>query len=510
MKLRKIFVVFFALIVICAGLWFWGTRNPEGVSVLELGTAAGQSYAYGYPLVLMDVTREAMFEAQEQENRKKGLPPGQAANQLTHVRTLPNANFRAVVRPNLDTLNSKAWLDLSRGPFVLEVPDMGERYYLLPFMDAWTNVFADPGKRTTGPGPARYLIAGPDWERDGDAYGEMPVYRSPTNMVWFIGRIQTDGVADYANIHAFQDGITLTPLQEYESGASTGSESDMHVSIAETADVAVRPSHEVAAMGSREFFERLALLMTANPPAPEDGPVLEQLRLVGVAPGEPQDLQEFGFIARMAVNQGVKMARDMLDEAISEGGEATREGWGASVEDTFSVMGSLGQIKTREGWSIAVEDIGSYGVNYAFRAGVALIGLGANLPEDSVYYNAAIDVGGNPLNGDQSYIIHFDADRLPPVKAFWSVTLYDAEGFLVDNPISRYALTDRDPLQFNEDGSLTFYIQAENPGGELESNWLPAPPSETFNLTARLYWPHEEVLSGEWFMPGVRLNQLQQ
>ncbi len=152
---------------------------------------------------------------------------------------------------------------------------------------------------------------------------------------------------------------------------------------------------------------------------------------------------------------------------------------------------------------MAVEDMGLYGTNYAFRTGVALIGLGANLPEDAVYANAAVDKDGRPLDSAGRYILHFEADRLPPARAFWSVTLYDAERFLIHNPINRYALSDRDPLIYNADGSLTLYIQTESPGEEKESNWLPAPAAGPFTLTARLYWPEEAVLNGDWTVPGV-------
>ncbi len=489
-KLWTIILIILLLGASGAGVWVWGTKSPGGASLMELGTAAGQSYVYGYPLVLMDVTREGMLDAYARQTGQE------ANNRFIHVRDFPDADFRAVVRPNLDTLYSSAWLDLSGGPLVMEIPDMGERYYLFPIMDAWTNVVATPGTRTTGPGPGVYLITGPDFS--GEAPEGMPVIISPTNMAWILGRIQTDGEADCINVHALQNKITLTRLRDYEEAAPGPA-----ASVEETSNPDLRPSHQVAEMDPFDFFERMVYLMADNRPAPEDRAILEQLRLLGLNPGEPFNLKAFGFIARLALKQGVQTAREMLDEAISGGGAATREGWGSPVEDSYSAMGSLGQIKTSEGWSTALEDIGFYGANYAFRAGVALIGLGANLPEDSVYANAAVDISGQPFDSAGQYILHFEADRLPPARAFWSVTLYDAEGFLIHNPINRYALTDRDPLVYNADGSLTLYIQAAGPGGERENNWLPAPASGPFNLTARLYWPYEEVLTGTWTVPGV-------
>ncbi len=488
--MRKLILILAALLIVGGVVWFWGTNNPKDASVMEIGIAAGVSYTYGYPLVLMDESKDTMLGA---FNKDREL----ITNRFIHKRSFPDEDFRAVVRPSPDLIYSNAWLDLSDDPQVVIVPDMGERYYNLSIMDAWTNVFAAPGQRTTGTGPDRFLVVGPRW--DGEKPDGMEVFSSPTDMAWILGRFQADDEKDLKEVHDLQDSLHLVPLQDYVSG-----DYDLPEPLEEEEeDTIKRPSHEVAEMEPTNYFNRLSRLMVDNPPADEDGPALEQLELLGLEPGEPLNQNDFGFIARIAINQGVKMARDRLKEAIAPGGPATQEGWGDELEEELPAVGSLGQVQSRNGWSVALEDIGSYGTNYAFRAGVALIGLGANLPEDAIYYNAAVDKDGNFLDANREYTIHFEADELPPADAFWSVAIYNEEGFLVANPLNRFHLSDRDPLVYNEDGSLTLYIQSENPGGEKEKNWLPAPETDHFTLTARLYSPREEALRGYWFMPPV-------
>ncbi len=154
------------------------------------------------------------------------------------------------------------------------------------------------------------------------------------------------------------------------------------------------------------------------------------------------------------------------------------------------------------GWIVA-EALGRYNTNYLARAGIAYYGIGANIPEDSMYPTAFTDSEGKLLNGSNGYILHFDRLQIPPVKGFWSVTLYGKDGYFVANPLDRYALGDRSNLKFNRNGSLDIYIQHDSPGIEHESNWLPA-PADDFNLTMRLYWPKERILKGLWQPPQVK------
>ena len=157
------------------------------------------------------------------------------------------------------------------------------------------------------------------------------------------------------------------------------------------------------------------------------------------------------------------------------------------------------------GWNYMLDGIGTYGTDYLTRAAVALIGLGANIPEDAVYpANLGVDSEGAPLSPEHEYVMHFEDGATPPANAFWSITMYDKDGYLVDNPIRRYAIGDRDNLEFNEDGSLDIYIQRKSPGPDKEGNWLPAPAEGTFTPTMRIYWPKDEMWTGKWKPPGIR------
>lgn len=164
---------------------------------------------------------------------------------------------------------------------------------------------------------------------------------------------------------------------------------------------------------------------------------------------------------------------------------------------------SPGNAKMVNGWMVATGDMGNYGTNYDMRAGVAKVGLGANLPADAVYPMARLDGDGQPLKGANKYVVHFDKGQTPPANAFWSLTMYNSRQFFVANPISRYAIGDRDKLKFNTDGSLDIYIQHDSPGKEKESNWLPADAGD-FNMIMRIYWPKEGVLNGGWAPPPVK------
>lgn len=445
-----------ALVAVFASLWVWATRNPAELTLQELGEAAGQSYIYGYPLVLMDETRRDVTE-------RAGVP----ANRLAHVRTLPGPGFNSVVRPNLDTLYSLAWLDLGSEALLLEVPAMEDRYWLFQGLDAWTNVFADAGVRTLGTGPVSILIAGPDFE--GSVPEGMILYRSPTRMAWFLGRIEIDGADDLQAVHRLQDALRLYPYRSMPGGHGVV----LDRPEADAADDA--PPKRVDNMDSQEFFNRLGALMVANPPADGDRQALDRLSVISGGPGVEADWSGYGILARYALERGVSTARQRL----------------ADGPDIVA------------GWTLPQENIGRFGDDHAYRAGVALYGLGANLPEDAAYPAARTDTSGEILNGSNAYRIRFAPDALPPVNAFWSVTLYDTDGYLIANEAGRHALTSRDDLVHDDDGGLTLDIHSGPPDAGREANWLPAPQGSEFTLLARLYWPQEAALDGSWSMPAV-------
>ncbi len=419
-------------------------------------------YVYAYPLVLMDVTRR--------QQTAVASPAGMRApiGQFAHVRAFPDDAFQAVVNPNADTLSSSAFLDLGEGPMVLSVPDTMGRYYLMPMYDAWSNVFASPGARTTGTKAGQFAVVGPSW------LGILPdgVTRidAPTRHVWIIGRIQTNGKDDYGFVHALQDQIALTPLSAW----GTSSASAALARFDPTVDSAMAPVEQVARMSPQAFWCRFTCLLRHNPPAQHDAPMTERLTAAGIETGKPLDWH--------ALSSGQQL---LLSEAVGTGL--------AAIEDQGHTPG----VEVRNTWTMAYH-LGSYGDNYPLRAAVARAGLGADLPQDAMCPTTHVDHEGELLSGRHMYLMHFDQDELPPAHGFWSLTMYNDRQCFVANGLGRYAIGDRDNLVYGEDGSLDLYIQHDNPGTDREANWLPAPEVGSFNLIMRLYWPDQRVLDGSW------------
>lgn len=428
----------------------------------DLRTLSHEAYVYLYPLVMMDVTRRQTVAVPADVKPGYGPP-----NQFHHLRAFPPADFRAVVRPNFDTLYSNAWLDLTAGPVHLHVSDTADRYFMLPLMDMWTDVFATIGQRTTGTGDQDYLVVGPGHE--GEPTAGVTVLRSPTPYVWVIGRTQTNGPADYDAVHKVQDGYILTALNPAEHAPDPD------------VDVETDALTLVNKLSAVEFFSQAARALAANPPHAADFSVLARIAHLGIVPGREFDPGRFDPDGLAHIEDSVSGARTAILGSMSSFGTAAN------------------------GWRTSTDTMGVYGNSYFKRAVVAAGGLGANPPEDAVYPVLASDADGAPVVGEKNYVLHFDADALPPAGAFWSVTMYDGEGFQAANELNRFALGDRDPLTYNADGSLDIYISHRSPGPDRQANWLPAPLGP-LGITMRLYAPASEALDGRWNPPPVRVS----
>jgi len=437
----------------------------QSASPEEAQAIAMEAYIYLYPLIMMDVSRQQMTNIEAGKMIGRG-----PMNTFANIRTFPPADFREVVRPNFDTLYSISWLDLTVEPVIVSVPDTQGRYYLLPLLDMWTDVFAVPGKRTTGTAAADFAIVPPGW--NGTLLAGVERINSPTPYVWVIGRTQTNGPADYAAVHKVQDGFKITLLSDWGKTPRAPA-----VTIDPGVDMQTPPLRQVNAMPATDFFKYGAELMKVNPPHMTDWSVLARMRRIGFEPGKSFDpaKADSEALARGAA-AGLKLMRDKTP--------------------TIALVVN--------GWQMNTNTMGVYGNYYLKRAIVAMIGLGANQPEDAVYPINIGEADGQPLRGESKYVLHFNKDELPPVDAFWSVTMYDAEGFQVANPINRFAIGDRDALKYNADGSLDLYFQHDNPGGALEANWLPSPASGILGVTMRLYAPKQPVLDGRWNPPAVQ------
>jgi hypothetical protein len=455
------------LLLVCV----FGAASPSRAGAAaaddELVEIATETYFYAFPMVIMDVTREIGTNCELPIPERLCAP----VNQFSHARAFPDASFTDVVRANADTLYSALWFDLGQEPLVFQVPDSQGRYYLLPFLDMWTDVFAVPGSRTSGTQAQLFAMVGPGW--NGELPEGMESIRAPTNQGWLVGRIQTDGKKDYASVHQFQAGLTAVPLSAWgKDYAPPRGKVDKTIS-------SQAPVEQMHAMGAAAFFTRFADLLKRNPPHPNDYSMLLRMRRLGIEPGRSFDWAAASPEAQAALEQGL-------------------------AEGLAKISGGLAAAGTAVGnWRMMMPPIGTYGADYFRRALIAYGGLGANVIEDAIYPTTYVDADGKPYDSSAKYTIHFAPDQVPPVRAFWSLTMYNDQQFLTDNPIDRYAIGDRDPLTFASDGSLTLYIQRESPGKDNQSNWLPAPKSGGFSMNLRLYWPRPQALDGRWTPPPV-------
>ncbi|MCK1445678.1 DUF1254 domain-containing protein [Bradyrhizobium sp. 48] len=437
----------------------------EGLEDFALATDA---YIFGYPLVTMEMTRRVITNVAAPVGTK--APMGQ----IIKLRKYPDAFFRDVTAPNADTLYTTAFLDVGKEPWVVSIPDMKGRYALFPMLDGWTTVFQVPGKRTTGTAAQTYAITGPTWK--GTLPAGVKEYKSPTSIVWLLGRIYCTGTPeDYAEVHKLQDEFKLVPLSSYGK-PYTPPPGTVDPSL----DMKMAVREQVNRMDAVAYFTMLCKLMKDNPPTAADAPQLAKFARIGIVPGQDFDASKLkaDFVKRVPeigfdqIMLQFKINKDMKDE----------NGWGFTTKT------------------------GVYGTDYLMRALVTAIGLGANRPQDAVYPTSLKDAEGRKYNGANKYVMRFPKGQLPPALGFWSVTMYDADYFFVRNPINRYSISARQNLKSNPDGSTDLYIQKDSPGKDKESNWLPA-PSGDFVVMMRLYWPSEKnpsIINGSWKIPPVR------
>jgi hypothetical protein len=442
--------------------------QPSTVSVEEAKALAQQAYVFGFPLVYMEVQVDRSTQV------TKPTGPLAPLGQWAHFRKLPDASDRTVVGMNLDVLLSMAQLDLGKGPMVLSVPDISDRFWSVMWLDAWNNVPFVIGTRATKGKGGNYAIVGPSWR--GTLPPGVTEVRIPTNIAMLGARLRIENPEQTAAINALQDQLRLVPLEAFGSNWQPPAEVPLKPGV----DAKTPVPDQILRMRPEKFFNRLNALLPGNPAYPEDAPLLARIAKLGIVSGSEFPWTSFSPEVQSAIAEGIKAGVQQIKTTPT----------GENVN----------------GWMLT-RDMGRFGTKYALRAAWTLVGVGGNLVEDACYPMSRNDGDGKVLDGKNRYRLRFP-DK-PPVEAFWSLYLYKTDGFLVDNPLNRYMLGSRSKLAYGKDGSLTIAIQREKPAAAdtPDTNWLPGPAEGPFMIAMRLYLPKPEVSSGQWKPPAIeRVN----
>jgi len=445
-------------------------QSAPSLGAVEAVRIAVDAYIYGYPLITFDTARK--------QQTNVAVPDAEHApmGQVIKMRSYPAVDNHCCAAPNADTLYTEVWLDVSKEPWVVGLPEIGSRYYIMPFLDGWSEVIKVASPATTGSKAQTYAVTGPGWK------GTLPQgvvqVKSTTGMVWLLGRIYSSGTPeDYQAVHEVQDKITVVPLSAYGKPYTPPAGA---VDPAFDMKTAVRK--QVDALDAETYFKRLAELMKTNPPTPQDAAIVAQMARIDLAPGKAFDIGKLDFIDRESFKAVPKLA--LVEMGLH-----------------------LKKQKTTNGWLYFTKGVGNFGTDYLTRGMANLLGPGWNRPQDAVYPLSQKDAAGDAYDGAKNkYVVHFAKGQLPPAEAFWSLTLYDSDFFFVPNAINRYELASRDKLVANADGSIDMFLQAESPGKDKEANWLPAPKGK-FQLVMRLYAPKKtppSILDGSWTPPPVK------
>ncbi|MEZ5738339.1 MAG: DUF1254 domain-containing protein [Burkholderiaceae bacterium] len=436
-----------------------------------------EAIIYAWPLYEMQRMRSATSPRRIAGQGFAGDSPESLlrwCNCFVHERELLRAGTSRVVMPNNDTLYANAWFDLSEGPLVLDLPETGSRYYVLGLLDFYTNPFGHVGTRTTGNGAGQVLLSPPGWRGDVPPECRAPGrhLRSPTRWVWQIGRLLVDGADDLAAVHALQDAMSVHRLQDWQAGRRDGA--------ARRFDARHEPREPFE---PARFLARVGEALLENPPPAGDAALLAQWRRIGLGLAEAE--------------RDALLARPLLAHALALAGADAQRLLDMPAE-------RLGHDERRHGWIPSMMTLGDgFGDDLLLRAFIARQGIGALAPQEAIYPRCDTDAQARQLEGGSAYRLRFAPGQLPPVNAFWSLTLYDSrDKMLVDNVIDRYSIGDRTPgLVYDDDGGLTLHVQHLPPATPAaRANWLPAPEGEFF-LCLRAYMPEPAMLDGSYRLP---------
>lgn len=445
---------------------FVSCKKAEEKAKEEVAYVIGmEEYAYGFPLVLCDLSRQVVTATPKSGDLAAPI------NQFARMRGYVPWNWDAVVRVSFNSLWSFAALDVQE-PVVVTFPDTKGIPSAWRVLNNWTDVLATGGTRQPDMNAGNYLIVGPGWSGTPPA-DIKKVITSSTRNGWFIVEMAAAGPVDFPKIHPLQDQLKITPLSSWGKPYTPPN----NVAVDPAVDLSATPYDQVRLMTGEMFFSKLATLLKDNPPYPEDAKMIERLRRIGVEPGKPFDPGKLDPAVRTGINEAPFMV------------------WHKFATGPFDA-------KSPNGWG-TILNIGRFGTDYATRAFVAYFGLGAGVKEDIIYPTTFVDGDGWALDGGHRYVVHFDKDFLSlPANGVWSISVY-RENFYAHNKLERYGLPPGNP-KYNPDGSLDVYLQADSPGPDKEANWLPTPESGMFNATLRIYNPKPEALDPAHRFPPVQ------
>ena len=446
---------------------FPAAHAAQSVTPAEARAIAKEAYIYGFPMVDHYRIQYSYFHEKKDPNYKAPW------NQLLNVPRVFTPQDTAIQTPNSDTPYSFIGMDLRAEPIVLTVPKIDKkRYFSVQLVDAYTHNFAYIGSRTTGNDGGSYLIAGPNWKGKAPK-GIKKVIQSETEFVFGAFRTQLFNPADLDNVKKLQAGYKAQPLSAFLGQPAP---------IAAPAIDFIKPLTPETQRTSPEFFSVLDFVLEFCPTVPSEKQLMARFARIGVGAGKTFDASKLSPEMRKAIEQG-------MADALAEFAQLQKR-IDAKQVTSGQMFGTREFLKN----------------NYLYRMGAAVNGIYGNTAAEAIYPLLALDNEGQKPDGSKRYTLHFAKGQLPPVNAFWSITMYRMpEILLVDNPINRYLLnsTMLDQFKYDADGGLTLYFQNESPGKDKESNWLPAPEG-WFMPVIRLYWPKAEALTGKWTAPQLQ------
>ncbi len=441
-----------------------GAKEPGAIETKQI---AEEAYIYGFPMIMNYGT---MYEYSIDRSSSQYKAP---FNRIYNTARVYTPKDTVVITPNSDTPYSFAGMDLRAEPVVLCVPEVEKgRYYSVQLVDMYTYNIGYIGSRATGNGAGCYMVSGPGWRGETPA-GIAKAFPVETDFAFAIYRTQLFNSGDIDNVKKIQAGYKVYTLSEYTKKPAPASPPEIKF-----------PKFSKKEAFGADPFSYLNFLLQFCPPVPQEKPLRDVFARIGIESGKPFDAGKLSAKDRAAVETGIKKGYEVI--------KRKRLTLGKDV-DGWRVMSAFGDRKFYKG-------------NWTLRAAAAMAGIYGNDAVEAMYPIAFTDGTGAKLDGSKTaYTITFASGELPPVNAFWSVTMYDGKTqLLVANPIDRYLINSPmlPGLKKNPDGSLTLYVQKASPGAEKESNWLPAPDGP-FYLVLRLYWPKQEALDGKWTPPAV-------